>query len=755
MSVLDPPAARRWAMAALAALADAREEIDALNVFPVPDGDTGTNLYLTLEAAVASAQTLPPDAPVAAVADAFARGALLGARGNSGVIGAQLLRGWAQVLAENTELTAQTAVECFRRADEQAWKAVHQPVEGTILSVSRAAAQAAQAAAASDFGADLEAVISAAAEAAQLALAYTPVQLPALAAAGVVDAGGRGLVVLLDALAEVVLADHTHHRQYRRRRRPANLPAMDFAACYGMKAVAPATPAVGVPVLAGETWGGVRKPAQQGSVASVVGDAAGDLGYGRAGEASGQRAGSRRGRRSDGASSGDSARSTEGAVSEAHSRTGDLGTRGGREGLPENGEQPSRVDTRARAEDVGGRGGWPGEVTGLPTGEAGWFPGRAGGAGGDLGTGPEGVGVGAEFRSDGGTAAGEATASLGGAVGASVAGFPDPHARATEAASGPTDVHKHEGSGLYEVMFLLDTDPQHGDERVGALRERLGTLGDSLVVVGGPDLWQVHVHVADAGAAVERAIEAGRPHQIRITHLGGSQAESAPAQPGHRTPSTGLVACAAGPGLSDLFESTGAVVVAGGPGRRPSTAAILAAIHRTQATEVAVLPNDADTLSVARIAAASARSEGIRVTVVPTRAQVQGLAAAAVHDPDRRFDDDVVSMSAAAGAARDGAVTVAVRNGLTSAGECRIGDALGVLDGDFVVIGSGLETVAIDVLHRLLASGGELVTIVVGAGGHDSLARTVAAHARGLGRGLEVNVVDGGQPRYPLLIGVE
>ncbi|MBT0769776.1 DAK2 domain-containing protein [Kineosporia sp. J2-2] len=621
LNVLDPPAARRWALTALGALADAREEIDALNVFPVPDGDTGTNMYLTLEAAVAAAQTLPPHAPVAEVADAFARGALLGARGNSGVIGAQLLRGWAQVLATHSELTTRTAVECFRRADEQAWKAVHLPVEGTMLSVSRAAALAAREAAGPDCDGDLDTVISAAAEAARLALARTPVQLPALAAAGVVDAGGRGLVVLLDTLAEVVLAGRHPHRRHRqhRRRRPANLPALDFAACLGPVPVAPATPAIGVPVL-------------------------------RRG------AGDRHGRRTGGPSG-------PGAHDRSHPATGPAAT------------PPLSLGHCAHAEAPE-----PGqdEVFAVPT---------------------------------------------------------------------------RPGPQLYEVMFLLDTDPERGDALVDELRTGLDRLGDSLVIVGGPDLWQVHVHVEDAGAAVERALGAGHPHRIRITHLGPGAPGPAPAE--SRTRTNGLVACAAGPGLAALFESTGATVVAGGPGRRPSTAAVLAAIRRTGASDVAVLPNDADTLSVARIAAASARTEGVRVTVVPTRAQVQGLAAAAVHDPHRRFDDDVVSMSAAAGGARDGAVTVAARNGLTSAGECRIGDALGVVDGDFAVLGDDLTAVAVEVLDRLLASGGELVTIVVGAGGHDALARSVAAHARGLGRGLEVNVVDGGQPRYPLLIGVE
>src|SRR6185436_19022599 len=101
LEVVDGRSARLWARAALAALGDAREELDALNVYPVPDGDTGTNLYLTFEAACSAVTALPADTGLRAVLEAFARGALLGARGNSGIILAQLLRGWADVLAEH------------------------------------------------------------------------------------------------------------------------------------------------------------------------------------------------------------------------------------------------------------------------------------------------------------------------------------------------------------------------------------------------------------------------------------------------------------------------------------------------------------------------------------------------------------------------------------------------------------------------------------------------------------------------------
>ncbi len=215
------------------------------------------------------------------------------------------------------------------------------------------------------------------------------------------------------------------------------------------------------------------------------------------------------------------------------------------------------------------------------------------------------------------------------------------------------------------------------------------------------------------------------------------------------------MACAAGPGLARLFEEAGAVVVATAPGLRPSTQDVLAAIRRTGVSSVVVLPNDADTIAVAEAAAAAARDDGVQVAVLPTRAQVQGLAAAAVHDPSRAVDVDVVQMSAAAGAARDGAVTIAAKAAFTSAGPCRPGDALGVVQGDFAVVGTDLAAVAVDVVDRLLATGGELVTIVRGDAAGDELVAAVTAHLRRTRRDLEVAVLDGGQSRYPLLLGVE
>ena len=205
---LDAPALRRWCAGGLAALRRHQGEIDALNVYPVPDGDTGTNLVLTLTSA---SEALAFDNAAGDAADSgateagrvlrlMARGALLGARGNSGVIVSQILRGLADATAAVPSVGGRELARGLRAGAEAARGAVARPVEGTILSVADAAAGAAEAIRSGT----LAEVAAAAAAAAGDALARTPSQLPALARAGVVDAGGRGLCVLLDALVETV-----------------------------------------------------------------------------------------------------------------------------------------------------------------------------------------------------------------------------------------------------------------------------------------------------------------------------------------------------------------------------------------------------------------------------------------------------------------------------------------------------------------------------------------------------------------------
>ncbi|MGH3307175.1 MAG: DAK2 domain-containing protein, partial [Nocardioides sp.] len=307
-----------------------------------------------------------------------------------------------------------------------------------------------------------------------------------------------------------------------------------------------------------------------------------------------------------------------------------------------------------------------------------------------------------------------------------------------------------EDGPAYEVMYLLDAQ----DDQILGLKQDLAPLGDSLVVVGGDGLFNVHVHVHDVGAAIEAGIRAGRPYRVQVTHFAEQVAEARQESVERR--GRRIVAVAAGPGLAALFAEAGAVVVEGGPGRRPSTGQILEAITTCGAEEVVVLPNDPDSVRAAEVAARTAESdEKLTVAVIPTRAQVQGLAALAVHEPGRTFQQDVLEMTATARHARHGAVTVAARRAITMAGTCEPGDVLGVVEGDFAVIGDDLYAVATDVLGLLLGGGGELVTLVAGEGETADLARRCAAHVEEHHPHVDVVVYDGGQERYPLLISVE
>ncbi|WP_329209859.1 DAK2 domain-containing protein [Streptomyces sp. NBC_01708] len=533
---IDAVAVRTWCSLALEALGRERAAIDAINVYPVADGDTGTNLYLTVESAATAVEAVfaahetgsTAPAPADAVR-AMAHGALIGARGNSGTILAQLLRGMAAVLSASGD--ARHLRTALTEAAAAARLAVAHPVEGTVLTVATAAAEAAGA---TDRSAGLTDVASAAYEGARAALAATPGQLEVLGRAGVVDAGGQGLVAVLGALLEAV-GGRPQERAVR--------PAPD--------------------------------------VLPLTGDCA------------------------------------------------DAG------------------------ED-----------------------------------------------------------------------------------NGPA----------FEVIYLLEAR----DEAVAKLRSRLDALGDSLVVVGGDGLWNVHVHVDDAGAAVEAGVEAGRPYRIRITHFAADRGSA------HREPvQRAVVVVVPGDGLSGLCAEAGATTVLARPGEPPASGELVDAIRRAHAREVVLLPNDAQLRHTAAAAAEQARGEGIRVALVPTRAAVQGIAALAVHEPGRSFDEDVVAMTSAAGATRYAELAVAERQSWTMAGICQAGDILGLIDGDVAVIGEDVPGTARTVLDRMLSAGGELVTLVLGEDVPDTLADELSAHVREGYLAVDTVVYRGGRQAAPLLIGVE
>ncbi len=197
IDVIDGKQFKEMLYLGLDKLREQKSFIDSLNVFPVPDGDTGTNMYLTLLEAVKNVKSLDSD-NINSINESLAKGALMGARGNSGVILSQILRGFSLVNKSNKIITAEILTKSLKKASEVAYQGVLKPVEGTILTVSRKAAEGAKAA--YDDNQDIIGIMENTIEYARVALNKTPEQLPALKEAGVVDAGGQGYLTILEGM---------------------------------------------------------------------------------------------------------------------------------------------------------------------------------------------------------------------------------------------------------------------------------------------------------------------------------------------------------------------------------------------------------------------------------------------------------------------------------------------------------------------------------------------------------------------------
>jgi DAK2 domain fusion protein YloV len=271
----------------------------------------------------------------------------------------------------------------------------------------------------------------------------------------------------------------------------------------------------------------------------------------------------------------------------------------------------------------------------------------------------------------------------------------------------------------FEVMYLLDgCDAAAAD----ALRDRLGELGESVAITAAPSPTQgsysVHVHADDAGSAVEAGLAAGRLSRIVISAL-SSGATGLPV--GSWTRERAVLAVVDGDGAAELFASEGACVLQPGPDAVDPATDISAhqlvrAVVDTGAAQVMVLPNGYVAAEELVAGCTAAIGWGIDVVPIPTGSMVQGLAALAVHQPDRQAVDDGYTMARAAGAARHGLVRIATVSALTWAGRCQPGDGLGIAGDEVLIVAADAAGAAIGLLDLLLASGGELVTVLVGAG---------------------------------------
>ncbi|MFP5255004.1 MAG: DAK2 domain-containing protein [Acidimicrobiia bacterium] len=530
------------------ALAAHKESINRLNVYPVPDGDTGTNMALTLLAV--SEELDRCDGDLEGVCRAISHGSLMGARGNSGVILSQILRGLSSVVAEAGGLDGPTAARALASASAAAYQAVMRPVEGTILTVVREASEAAVAAA--EDGGDLVAVLEAAKAQGDDALARTPDLLPVLKEAGVVDAGGTGLLLLLDAFLHQVDG------------RPMPEPV-----------------------------------------------------------------------------------EAEGAV------------------LPE--------ARRAHPHE-------PGDVSDL----------------------------------------------------------------------------------RYEVMYFLEAP----DEAIPAFKDVWAGIGDSIVVVGGEGIWNCHIHTDDIGAAIEAAIEIGRPTKIRVTDLmeeveeerwvrDAAQQGALDETPAHLlTPVTcAVVAVATGDGIRRIFHSLGVQgIVTGGQSMNPSTAELIAAVEKVPADHVVILPNNKNIIPVAEQVDEHTTKT---VVVVPTKSVTEGFAALLAYDPESEAPTNGSEMAEAAGNVVAGEVTQAVRDSSWEGGPIATGDWLGVTRDGIRAVEPKLADAATALLDALVTERHEIVTIIEGEGASAATTRHITEWLGERRPGASAEVHHGGQPLYPYLFGIE
>jgi uncharacterized protein len=310
----------------------------------------------------------------------------------------------------------------------------------------------------------------------------------------------------------------------------------------------------------------------------------------------------------------------------------------------------------------------------------------------------------------------------------------------------------------FEVMYGLD-----GCDAAAAdlLRQRLEELGESVAIAAArSDSYSVHVHTDDAGAAVEAGLGAGRLSRIVISAL-SSGIVGLPA--GSWTRERAVLAVVDGDGAAELFAGEGAHVLqpageAGDPATGISAHQLMRAVVDTGAAQVMLLPNGYVAAEELVAGCTAAIGWGIDVVPIPTGSMVQGLAALAVHETGRQAVDDGYTMARAAGTARHGSVRVATESALTWAGNCQPGDGLGIAGDEVVIVAADTPGAAIGLLDLLLASGGDLVTVLFGAGiGADaaSVRDILQEHVHDHHPGTELVTYRTGHRGDALLIGVE
>ncbi len=333
---------------------------------------------------------------------------------------------------------------------------------------------------------------------------------------------------------------------------------------------------------------------------------------------------------------------------------------------------------------------------------------------------------------------------------AALEGSPLPEAPEHDRELGLGALHQELSRFRYCTVFVVEGTALDAD----ALEAELEQLGDSLLVVGDPSALKVHVHTDDPGRALSLGVARGVVGGVEVANMHEQTLEREErllhAVPATARQTCAVVAVAAGAGNRKLAESFGATVVDGGRTMNPSTADLLAAIETAGGEEVVVLPNNGNVIMSAEQAADHAAKV---VRVVPTRSVQAGLAALVAFDPTLGAEANAEAMREAVDSVSTGAITIASRDVVLEGVEVRKGEWLGLADESPVAGGETFDEVARTVLSRLLDEPRDVLTLLTGEDlppVNGLLDELRAAHP-----GLEVEVHEGGQPHYPLLLSAE
>jgi fatty acid kinase len=343
-------------------------------------------------------------------------------------------------------------------------------------------------------------------------------------------------------------------------------------------------------------------------------------------------------------------------------------------------------------------------------------------------------------------------------IAAAVSGEALPQAPApSEAHPGVEAIHQELSRYRYCTVFLIEGDDLDRE----ALEEQLEKIGDSLLVVGDSTAIKVHVHTDDPGAALSIGSAVGTIDRVEIANMHDQTQQreerllaAVPDVPTERA-TTGVVAVVAGAGNRRLFESLATdvgpiAIVEGGQTMNPSTADLLAAAQSLDADEVVILPNNSNVLLAAEHAAANADRP---VEIVAADSIQGGLAAMVAYDGQRTAAENAAEMREAVETVDTGEVTIASRDVEMNGVSIRKGDWLGLHDGEPIAGGAGFDEVTTAVVDRLLARPRDLLTLLVGEDGQPLDA--VLEHISTTHPDVDVDVQQGGQPHYPLLLSAE